>query len=254
MSVLVDSEIKDLSTQNQLISPFDPFFLQGASYDLRLGEQIARNGEIKTLVQTNPTLKIAPGEFVILSTHEKLNIPLDIIGHNGIMSKWAKRGLVSLFSPQIDPGFRGMLIVPVFNAGDSDVSINLHEAIFTVEFVKTSIPAQNGWSDKNGEQNTIKDLASPSLNQPNLLDILAMKKGIEENSLQIKQLKNNQDLLQNNFDDIYKRKGLNYAAISTVSSVIAAMLSVIAVGYSYYTYNNNNINTQINIQNKNQTK
>jgi hypothetical protein len=81
-----------------------------------------------------------------------------------------------------------------------------------------------------------------------------MKKGIEENSLQIKQLKNNQDLLQNNFDDIYKRKGLNYAAISTVSSVIAAMLSVIAIGYSYYTYNNNNINTQINIQNKNQTK
>jgi len=253
MSVLVDSEIEDLSTQNKLISPFDPFFLQGASYDLRLGEQIARNGEIKTLVQTNPTLKIAPGEFVILSTHEKLNIPLDIIGHNGIMSKWAKRGLVSLFSPQIDPGFRGMLIVPVFNAGDSDVSINLCEAIFTVEFVKTFIPAKNGWSDKNGEQNTIKDLASPILNQPNLLDILTIKKGLEDNKLQIDKLKNSQGLLQNNFDDIYRKKGLNYAAISTASSIVATLLSLVAIGYSYYTYNNN-INTQTNTQNTNQLK
>jgi hypothetical protein len=107
----------------------------------------------------------------LLSTYEKLNIPLNIIGHNGIMSKWAKRGLVSLFSPQIDPGFKGMLIVPVFNAGDSDVSINLNEAIFTVEFTKITTSARQGWSARHGEQNTIKDLASPLINRPNLSDI-----------------------------------------------------------------------------------
>jgi deoxycytidine triphosphate deaminase len=227
MSVLVDSEIKNLSTSpDSLIAPFEFSLLQGASYDLRLGEQIAQNGKIEILELKSPTLKIVPGEFVILSTHEKLNIPLNIIGHNGIMSKWAKRGLVSLFSPQIDPGFKGMLIVPVFNAGDSDVSISLHEPIFTVEFVKTTISASKGWSESHGEQNTIKELASPIINRPSLSDISSIKEELKQSNLKILELQHSQDILRNSFDNLYKKNSLSIAKIAIVVTLLCTGASI----------------------------
>jgi dCTP deaminase len=182
MSVLIDSEIRSLSNSSEpfLLFPFDEKSLQGASYDLRLGDKIVQKGIIHTLTDNSPSLVISPGEFAILSTYEKLNIPLDIIGHNGIMSRWAKRGIVSLFSPQIDPGFRGMLIVPVFNAGDSDVIIQFKREIFTVEFSRTSKAVEKGWSDIHGDQDKIDDMISPTLNRPNLLDIRAVQKEVND--------------------------------------------------------------------------
>jgi deoxycytidine triphosphate deaminase len=73
MSVLVDSQIQNLSSsQDGLIYPFNQSLLQGASYDLCLGQQIARNGRIETLERNSPTLKIVPGEFIILDPSENL--------------------------------------------------------------------------------------------------------------------------------------------------------------------------------------
>jgi deoxycytidine triphosphate deaminase len=247
MSVLVDSEIQNLSTSSDsLISPFEESFLQGASYDLTLGEQIARSGKIETLELRNPTLKIVPGEFVILSTHEKLNIPLNIIGHNGIMSKWAKRGLVSLFSPQIDPGFKGMLIVPVFNAGDSDISISLGDPIFTVEFVKTTIPAQRGWSERHGEQNKIKDLASPVINRPSLSDISRIREKLEESESKIVELQRDRDILQNRFEDLYKKDSLNTARIAIPIALICCFASI----FSSYIFSQLNPTSNVSTQNR----
>ena len=67
-----------------------------------------------------------------------------------------------------------MLIVPVFNAGDSDVIIQFKQEIFTVEFGKTSKAVEKGWSDIHGDQDKIDDMISPTLNRPNLLDIIAV--------------------------------------------------------------------------------
>lgn len=113
MTVLVDHEIAELVGTDELIERFERSSLEGASYDMRLGKHYVRAGQVLLLTEQTPTLVIQPGDFVTLSSLEHINMPLNLVGHNGIMSPWAKRGLVSLFSPQIDPGFSGILIVPV---------------------------------------------------------------------------------------------------------------------------------------------
>jgi hypothetical protein len=81
------------------------------------------------------------------------------------------RGIVPLFGPQIDPGFCGILVVPIFNAGDSPVSIPLGEKMFTVEFMRTTVPATYGWSERRGKQMRVPPLHTPHDTKPNLADI-----------------------------------------------------------------------------------
>jgi hypothetical protein len=81
------------------------------------------------------------------------------------------RGIVPLFGPQIDPGFCGILVVPIFNAGDAPVSLQFGEKIFTVEFVRTRRAASFGWSERNGRQHRIRSLHTAFESRPNLADI-----------------------------------------------------------------------------------
>lgn len=57
-----------------------------------------------------------------------------------------RAGLVSLFSPQIDPGFQGRLVVVLFNAGRGPITLILGEPIFTVELVRTTRRASERWA------------------------------------------------------------------------------------------------------------
>jgi deoxycytidine triphosphate deaminase len=179
MSVLVDEEIQELVLSANLITSFVSSSLEGASYDMGLGAQYVKGGVIATLTEHNPTLTLASGEFAVLRTLEELNMPLDIIGHNGIMSPWAKRGLVSLFSPQIDPGFEGFLIVPVFNAGDAPIALTYKQTVFTVEFVRTSKKASRGWSSRHGRQDKLVVPVTPQHLRPNLLDFATLQSSAE---------------------------------------------------------------------------
>lgn len=189
MSVLTKTTILKLLNQKSvppLIEDFENASLQGASYDMRLGAAYIKEGKELNLTDENPTLVIEPGDFVVLSTFEKINMPLNLIGHNGIMSPWAKRGIVSLFSPQIDPGFSGFLIVPVFNAGDASISISFKNEVFTVEFVKTDKAAPDGWAQRFGPQNKMPAPASPNAVRPNLIDIKKSEHAIEEMNEKLK--------------------------------------------------------------------
>lgn len=179
-SVASDSTIRWLVKEHGLLEKHCEKGFQGASYDLRLGPQYAKQGQVRALADDNRTIVIEPGEFCVLTTYEVIRMPVDMIGHNGIMSPWAKRGLVSLFSPQIDPGFCGMLVVPVFNAGDASISITLREPIFTVEFVWLDKPATYGWSERHGEQRELRVGPGPVASRPSLSDIGKMQSDLRK--------------------------------------------------------------------------
>lgn len=149
-SVLVDYEIDELVKTRNLIERFEKRLLKGASYDLRLGQEFSTDGAHRMLSETDPSCKLEPGQFILLTSHEKLNLPKDLVGRAGLMSKWAQAGLISLFSPQIDPGFEGLIVVPLFNGGNAPISLRAGEPMFTVEFVRTSRDASFGWAEKRG--------------------------------------------------------------------------------------------------------
>jgi deoxycytidine triphosphate deaminase len=250
MSILVDKEIKQLVTDVNLIEKFVEPSLQGASYDLGVGSQFMSKGLIKTLTAESPSIVMEAGEFIVLTSLETLNFPLNITGHFGLTSYWGMRGLVPLFGPQIDPGFQGILVVPVFNAGDVPISIPLGERIFTVEFLKTNCEASYGWSDRNGKQERIKPLHTPFETRPNLADISRLKEELLNAKVQIKntidsnesefrafQVKQNQSItelsgsvkiLENRVSDLLSNKNRKLNLIAIILAILALVATVIS--------------------------
>lgn len=248
MSVLVDTEIEHLVNAIGLIGEYSQESLEGASYDLRLGRSYVFKGEVHTLNEEDPTLVLEPGSFVVLTSLESLRMPLNLIGHNGIMSPWAKRGLVSLFSPQIDPGFEGMLTVPVFNAGDAPVSLDLGARIFTVEFARTSVDASYGWSERHGVQSALRAGVIPAVSRPSLSDLFALADQVRaleaqasetqkmalgrvaELELESQQFRGRLDGLSQRFDDFRENTGQRrtdfIAAIAFIVSFVAVVLQI----------------------------
>lgn len=187
--ILGDTKIIASQKAHNIFSPFDSGLVQGASYDLGLGRQYCKNGEIKEANSELRSLSIEPGEFVLATSKEKIQMPLNLVGHNGLMSKWTKAGLVSLFSPQIDPGFKGVLIVPIFNAGQSTITIAFDEPIFTVELIECT-EASIGWSEKhNKEQVGIVSPWGPTLIGPHLGQIISFENRLKESEDTIKELR-----------------------------------------------------------------
>lgn len=119
------------------IDNFSDSHLQPASYDARLGEEAITSSQREKI---NPAKKglltIPAGDFALVTTHERFEMPADIAGHIGLRSHYSKKGLALLSGPQIDPGFKGFLVIGLSNLSPRDVTIPYKERFCTIEFYK----------------------------------------------------------------------------------------------------------------------
>lgn len=228
MTVLADAAIERLVTSDQIIEPFDKQLLQGASYDLRLGKQYTKSKKILMLTDENLSIVIEPGAYVIISTFEHLNIPLNIVGRNGLISIWAKRGLVCLFGAQIDPGFQGCLFVPLFNAGDEEITITLKDPIITVEFLRTTENASFSWSQRKGRQISQNlTTPSPAVVKPNTNNAVAIAKDVDNLKLENSTLYAKLVALEAKLDGIESAKKYKSQFLSMFFTMFLAVAALI---------------------------
>jgi dCTP deaminase len=178
-AVLTDGEILRLVGDHRLIEPFEKGSLQLASYDMRLGPQCSTEGLHRTLKEDDPSYRLEPGQFILLTSLERLRLPKDVVARAGLISRWAQRGLISLFSPQIDPGFEGLIVVPLFNAGNGPVTLNLGETIFTVEFVRTTGVASKAWVEANNPLERIPSIVEVQMARPDFTELTDRVKSVE---------------------------------------------------------------------------
>jgi dCTP deaminase len=155
--LLTDVQIRRARESAQLvIENFAESSLQGASYDMRLGEEaITSTSREKTNPAAKGLLTIAAGDFALVATHERLQLSNRIAGHIGLRSHYARKGLVLLSGPQVDPGFRGVLVVGLHNVSPSDVVIPYKEPFCTVEFYELNEDASAPYSGKYQDQRGI---------------------------------------------------------------------------------------------------
>jgi deoxycytidine triphosphate deaminase len=232
MSVLTHESIKEYILRDQLIENYSDDSIEGASYDLKLGKKYIKNGITIEITPPSAGIKLEPGEFALLTSFEKINMPLNLVGHNGLMSKWARQGLVSLFSPQIDPGFKGFLFVPVYNAGDADISIPLEDKIFTLEFIKTDKEAKFGWSEPthHGTQDNISTYSNvPKMSKPIFADIDKLDHKI--------------DMLENNLANLKDKVNSKVTNTSIILAAVAIVISIIPTFKSLVNNDSDTINT-----------
>lgn len=139
-----DKEILEARKKGDIvIENFSEECLEPASYDMRLGnEALVSHQEKKIDVSKEGNVTIKPGEFGLLTTYEKIKMSNQMVGSIGLRSHYARKGLVLLAGPQIDPGFEGVLVLGAYNASPRKITIDYLDKFCTVEFHKLSKPVK----------------------------------------------------------------------------------------------------------------
>jgi dCTP deaminase len=122
---------------------FDSKFAKGekgedqAYYRLRLGADFYISTKDKPQkLGDGEILVIKPGEFALLTTHERLKLTPYYLGFISMRFLPKARGLINISGFHVDPGFKGLLIFSVYNAGPRDVAFRYKDPIFMVIFAR----------------------------------------------------------------------------------------------------------------------
>lgn len=136
-----------------LLKNADPGKVQGASYDLSLGDEYFYGGRIRTLTDKEPFLLIEPYDYAIVVAHEIADLPRDVSGRFDLTVGLFCQGIILSNGPQVDPGFKGQLFCLLFNTSNSPVVLKRRQHYATVEFHKLlepTYPYKGRFLDKIG--------------------------------------------------------------------------------------------------------
>ena len=141
--ILTDRQIRKACKDGEItIDPFDDDQVQAATYDLRVGRQGATTSTKKLVnIKEEGYLSINPGDFGIVTVFEKLELSAQYTARFGLRSKFARKGLLATTGPQIDPGYRGRLIIGITNLTPKSVSLPYKDDFLSVEFHRLEEPA-----------------------------------------------------------------------------------------------------------------
>jgi len=111
----------------------------GVAFDLRLGSQYYLSGEdYPDKLNDGDYLNIKPGQLALLTTYEQFSMPLDYVAFISMRFRIKAAGLINVSGFQVDPGYQGVFIFSVYNAGPNTVPLQFREKIFTIIFSQTS--------------------------------------------------------------------------------------------------------------------
>src|SRR5260370_18870101 len=140
--MLTDSEIQRRVDDGTLrLAPFEGNSLQPASYDLRVGDSaFASTTKQKIDLKQRGVVVIEPGEFIVVETLETVGLDRQTAGQLGLRSEYARKGLLMLSGPHIDPGFRGVLVVRLLNLSPHTAASPHNSPFLTAQFFRLAEP------------------------------------------------------------------------------------------------------------------
>jgi dCTP deaminase len=155
--MLADEEIRRAIDAGELvIDPFNEDSLQPASYDFRLGSgAFASSTREKVDVSEKGLIVIEPGDFAVVETRERVEFSAQIAALLGLRSEYARQGLLMLSGPQIDPGFRGVLVIRVVNLAPKRVGLSYEAPFLSAQFFRLSVPVQHPYEGRRQDQTGI---------------------------------------------------------------------------------------------------
>lgn len=137
------------SRMKQLIDPFHErtvvngktFGLSSCGYDIRAS------------VPEKPirTVLLMPGEFVLLSSVEKIHMPRDLVAIVHDKSSWARRGL-ALQNTVLEPGWYGHITLELSNHGRQILHIPHADPIAQLMFHLLDEPTEQPYNGKYQDQ------------------------------------------------------------------------------------------------------
>jgi dCTP deaminase len=173
MTVLPDKDLREIIKEENAIEveegPELDYDLQlgPSSMDLRLGYEfgVLETRRVKALdtkgmtdysdikeskrVTPEEGMVVHPGEFVLGSTLEKLNVPSDLVARIEGRSSYARLGLIPHAAAGfVDPGFQGNITLEIQNLGNVPITIYPEDRICQVVFETMTSKAESPYGEK----------------------------------------------------------------------------------------------------------
>ncbi|MBI3954100.1 MAG: dCTP deaminase [Chloroflexi bacterium] len=226
---MTDKQIRQaVEAKRVVIENFDTKYLQPASYDMRLGEEaITATLREKINPAQKGLLTIPSGDFALVTTHERIVMPPDMAGHLGMRSHYAKKGLVLLSGPQIDPGFKGVLVLGFSNLSPRDIIIPYKDSLCTVEFYSLEQPAEKGYQGEYQEQVGISARDLENLVEAQGMTFGQVIKTLGELSLNVKELTLNVKSLSDSVSFMRWFVPVGLAGTALIITVAIAIINIL---------------------------
>ena len=179
--ILSDADIAARLDEGDLVvEPLDDpdIQIQPASVDLRLGREflefqrtnipcIHPNEEREvdeyvreTSVDADEEFILHPGDFVLGTTMERVEIPADLIAHvEGRSSLGRLAVVVHATAGLCDPGYRGQITLELSNLGSAPVALTPGMRISQLTFTELTSPAERPYGSDRGSK--YQDQAGP---------------------------------------------------------------------------------------------
>lgn len=173
MAILSDKDLREIIEENAVYVDEGPEIdrelqLGPSSFDLRLGYEFGiletrsieaidtrkmdDYGELKQSKKVSPDegMVVHPGEFVLGSTLETLNVPNDMVARIEGRSSYARLGLIPHTAAGfVDAGFEGQITLEIQNLGNVPITIYPEERICQVAFERMTSEAENPYGEKS---------------------------------------------------------------------------------------------------------
>ncbi|MCY4732050.1 dCTP deaminase [Natronomonas gomsonensis] len=172
--ILSDGDIRRRLTDGELVvQPLDDpeLQIQPASIDLRLGREflefrrtnipcIHPNSEQEvdeyvdeTYVEEGDDFILHPGDFVLGTTKERVEIPPDLIAHvEGRSSLGRLAVVVHATAGLCDPGYEGQITLELSNLGTAPVALTPEMRISQLTFTELKNPAERPYGAERGSK------------------------------------------------------------------------------------------------------
>ena len=163
--VLSDRDIRaEIAGGRIVIDPFIPEAVQPSSIDLHLDRRfrVFRNSrypfidvradqpELTELVEISgdDPFILHPGEFVLGSTYERVELPNDLVARLEGKSSLGRLGLlIHSTAGYVDPGWEGNLTLELSNVANLPITLYDGMKIGQISFQRLSSPAEVGYGD-----------------------------------------------------------------------------------------------------------
>jgi dCTP deaminase len=168
------------------IDGFDATYLEGASYDFRVGPAAAVTTASRPVDLRQQPLILEPYAAALVLVEEIIELSRTVLGRLGPHSNLFKRGIFASIGPQIDPGYSGRMRVSLLNMTERPFIIRHKTPFLTAEFHLLSEAPIRPYSGSPGpldlteeEMNQILGRGGPSLKDL-YRDILALQSTMKD--------------------------------------------------------------------------
>jgi dCTP deaminase len=172
--ILSDTDIRRrLDVGDLVVEPLDDpeLQIQPASVDLRLGREFLEfertnipcihpdsDQEVdeyvaETVIDANAEFILHPGDFVLGTTKERVEIPPDLLAHvEGRSSLGRLAVVIHATAGVVDPGYRGQITLELSNLGTAPVALRPGMRVSQLIFTELKSPAERPYGSERGSK------------------------------------------------------------------------------------------------------